>query len=178
MRASSPRGDSRQQNGPLEDHSGRTGCDAPRGHPWADPPADPDRPIGARQDRLEENESGIRTDPPARLVAHGDQAIAPGIERGLGLGHRCDLAQRSPAGGMDPSACIPELFRRPGVGAHDCYEIFPGLVEPILTNFVRLDPDGVGSDLEISQTPDGLIPGVLSRTIQDAQSVSPICGNH
>ena len=102
------------------------------------------------QDRLEENESGIRTDPPARLVAHGDQAIAPGIERGLGLGHRCDLAQRSPAGGMDPSACIPELFRRPGVGAHDRYEIFPGLVEPILTNFVRLDPDGVRSDLEIS----------------------------
>jgi hypothetical protein len=79
---------------------------------------------------------------------------------------------------MDPSACIPELFRRPGVGAHDRDEIFPGLVEPILTNFVRLDPDGVGSDLEISQTPDGLIPGVLSRTIQDAQSVSPICGDH
>jgi len=79
---------------------------------------------------------------------------------------------------MDPSACIPESFRRPGVGAYDRYEIFPGLVEPILTNFVRLDPDGVGSDLEISQTPDGLIPDVLSRTIQDAQSVSPICGDH
>jgi len=63
---------------------------------------------------------------PARLVAHGDQAIASGIERGLGLGRRRDLAQRAPVGGVDPSACILELFRRPRVGAHDRDEIFPG----------------------------------------------------
>jgi len=111
-------------------------------------------------------------------VAHGDQAIASGIERGLGLGRGRDLAQRAPAGGVDPSACILQLFRRPRVGAHHRDEIFPGLVEPTLANFVRMDPDGIGSDFELSHTPDGSIPDVLSRTIQDAQSASPICGDH
>ena len=70
------------------------------------------------------------------------------------------------------------LFWRPGVRADDRDETLPGLVEPILANLVRLDLDRVGSDLEISHAPDGLIPDILSRTIQDAQSASPICGDH
>ena len=108
--------------GPLRSHPPRCTLRPPLGR--SPPRIQTGRSVRA-QDRLEENESGIRTDPPARLLAHGDQAIAPGIEPSLGLGHRCDLAQRSPAGGMDPSACIPELFRRPRVGAHAATRFSP-----------------------------------------------------
>ena len=46
------------------------------------PPRTQTGTIGARQDRLQQNERGIRTDTSTRLVAHGDQAIASGSERG------------------------------------------------------------------------------------------------
>ena len=89
------------------------------------------------------NAESLPTRPPASCpTAIRPSQPASSASSASATEHR--LAQHPPTRGVGQSTGVPELFRRPEAVADDRDQILPRAINPILTNVIGMDADGVG----------------------------------